>query len=93
MSEVNVTAILYPKPEKFEEVRLLPNSHAESSLSLDYSICEPRISHTYLLLLCGSQVAALAADITKKVQEHEPDTLLYYAFRVQEKNEIVVVER
>ncbi|KAJ5114679.1 hypothetical protein NUU61_000438 [Penicillium alfredii] len=57
MSEVNVTAVIYPKPEKFDEV------------------------------------AALFSQVATKVQEHEPDTLLYYAFQVREKHEIVVVER
>lgn len=38
-------------------------------------------------------MAALLADVTKKVQEHEPGTLIYYAFQPQGKSEIVVVER
>ncbi|KAJ6117577.1 hypothetical protein N7512_007302 [Penicillium capsulatum] len=45
--EINVVAVLYPKPDKFDE----------------------------------------------KVQAHEPDTLLYYSFRVKDKREIVMVER
>ncbi|KAJ5460145.1 uncharacterized protein N7458_001697 [Penicillium daleae] len=57
MSGINNVAILYPKPEKFEEV------------------------------------AALVTGVVKKVQEHEPDTLVYYAVKVQDKNEIVIVER
>ncbi|KAJ5110919.1 hypothetical protein N7532_001454 [Penicillium argentinense] len=57
MSEINVTAIIYPKPDKVDEV------------------------------------TALITEVTKKVQENEPDTLLYYAFRVQGKDEIVIVER
>ncbi|KAJ5377746.1 uncharacterized protein N7496_005155 [Penicillium cataractarum] len=57
MSEINVAAVLYPKPEKFEEV------------------------------------AALVTEVVKKVQEHEPDTLVYYAIKVQDKNEIVIIER
>ncbi|OOQ90709.1 hypothetical protein PEBR_03334 [Penicillium brasilianum] len=57
MSEINVAAVLYPKPEKFEEV------------------------------------AALVTEVVKKVQEHEPGTLVYYAIKVQDKNEIVIIER
>ena len=34
------------------------------------------------------------AEVTQKVQAHEPDTLLYYAFtNEQNKDEIIVVER
>ncbi|KAJ5198310.1 uncharacterized protein N7498_007427 [Penicillium cinerascens] len=55
MSELNVAAVLTPKPENFDEV------------------------------------AALVTGVTKQVQEHEPDTLLYYAF--QDKKEIIIVER
>ncbi|KAJ5930661.1 hypothetical protein N7454_004688 [Penicillium verhagenii] len=55
--ELNVAAVLHPKPENFKEL------------------------------------AALVTEVIKKVQEHEPDTLLYYAFAVQEKNEIVIIER
>lgn len=34
------------------------------------------------------------AEVTQKVQAHEPDTLLYYAFtNEQNKEEIIVVER
>ena len=36
---------------------------------------------------------ALVTEVTQKVQANEPDTLIYYAFRVQGKDEIVVVER
>ncbi|KAJ5692173.1 hypothetical protein N7462_001596 [Penicillium macrosclerotiorum] len=57
MAEVNVAAVLFPKPEKFKEV------------------------------------AALVAEVVQKVQENEPDTLLYYAIQVQDKHEIVIVER
>ncbi|KAJ5463487.1 hypothetical protein N7475_008431 [Penicillium sp. IBT 31633x] len=57
MSEINVAAVLSPKPEKFDEV------------------------------------ATLVSEVVKQVQEHEPDTLLYYAFSVKDKNEIVIVER
>lgn len=39
------------------------------------------------------QVATLVSEVVKQVQEHEPDTLLYYAFSVKDKNEIVIVER
>lgn len=39
------------------------------------------------------QVAALITEVTKKVQENEPNTLLYYAFQVQGKKEIAIVER
>ncbi|OQE78483.1 hypothetical protein PENNAL_c0056G00859 [Penicillium nalgiovense] len=56
MSEINVTAVFVPKPEKFEEV------------------------------------AALVTEVIKQVQEHEPDTLLYYAYEIKDKNEIVIVE-
>lgn len=38
-------------------------------------------------------MASLVTDVVKKVQEHEPNTLLYYAFHVKEKNEIVIIER
>ncbi|KAJ6111696.1 hypothetical protein N7523_007757 [Penicillium sp. IBT 18751x] len=55
MSELNVAAVLTPKPEKFDEV------------------------------------AALVTEVTKQVQENEPNTLLYYAF--QDKTEIIIVER
>ncbi|CAI7663955.1 unnamed protein product [Penicillium pancosmium] len=57
MSEINVTAVIYPQPEKFDEA------------------------------------VALITEVTKKVQENEPDTLLYYAFQVQGKKEIAIVER
>ncbi|KAJ5152962.1 uncharacterized protein N7482_009440 [Penicillium canariense] len=57
MPEINVAAVLYPKPEKFDEL------------------------------------AALITELTKKVQEHEPDTLVYYAIKVHDKNEIVIIER
>ncbi|PTB34913.1 uncharacterized protein TrAFT101_009441 [Trichoderma asperellum] len=57
MSEINVAAVLYPKPEKFDEL------------------------------------AALIAEVTTNVQANEPDTLVYYAIRVQKKNEIVIIER
>ncbi|CAL5866521.1 uncharacterized protein PFLUO_LOCUS730 [Penicillium psychrofluorescens] len=57
MSAVNVSAVLFPKADKVDEV------------------------------------IALVTEVVRKVQENEPDTLLYYAFRVQDKNEIVVVER
>ncbi|CRL20182.1 unnamed protein product [Penicillium camemberti] len=57
MSEINVTAVFVPKPEKFEEV------------------------------------STLVTDVIKQVQEHEPDTLVYYAFGIKDKNEIVIVER
>lgn len=40
-----------------------------------------------------NQLSVLLAEVTKKVQANEPDTLLYYAFFVKEKNEVVVVER
>lgn len=39
------------------------------------------------------KVAALIAETIANVQEHEPDTLLYYAIKVQNKNEIVIVEK
>ncbi|KAJ5271279.1 hypothetical protein N7505_007037 [Penicillium chrysogenum] len=57
MSEINVTAVFTPKPEKFEEV------------------------------------STLVTEVIKQVQEHEPDTLLYYAYEIKDKNEIVIVER
>ncbi|KAJ6178454.1 hypothetical protein N7519_008915 [Penicillium mononematosum] len=57
MSEINVTAVFTPKPEKFEEV------------------------------------STLVTEVIKRVQEHEPDTLLYYAYEIKDKNEIVIVER
>ncbi|CAI7564117.1 unnamed protein product [Penicillium palitans] len=57
MSEINVTAVFVPRPEKFEEV------------------------------------STLVTDVIKQVQEHEPDTLVYYAFGIKDKNEIVIVER
>ncbi|KAJ5395510.1 uncharacterized protein N7487_009813 [Penicillium crustosum] len=39
------------------------------------------------------EVATLVTDVIKQVQEHEPDTLVYYAFEIKDKNEIVIVER
>ena len=39
------------------------------------------------------QVATLVAEVIKQVQEHDPDTLLYYAYEIKDKNEIVIVER
>lgn len=39
------------------------------------------------------QAAALITEVIQKVQEHEPGTLIYYAFQVQGKKEIVIVER
>ncbi|KAJ5357990.1 hypothetical protein N7541_005148 [Penicillium brevicompactum] len=57
MAEINVAAVLTPKPGKFEEV------------------------------------STLVSEVIKQVQEHEPDTLLYYAFQLKDKNEIVIVER
>ncbi|KAF3403839.1 hypothetical protein F1880_010156 [Penicillium rolfsii] len=57
MSEINVAAIVNPKPEKFDEV------------------------------------AALFSELVKKVEECEPDTLIYYVIKIQDKNELVVVER
>lgn len=39
------------------------------------------------------KVASLIAEVTANVQDHEPDTLLYYAIKVQNKNEIVIVEK
>lgn len=75
--ELNVAAVLHPKPEKFQEVssrQLLSFIPAFGDCSL-------------------SQVAALVTEVVKKVKEHEPDTLLYYAFQVKEKNEIVIIER
>jgi quinol monooxygenase YgiN len=38
-------------------------------------------------------VATLVSEVIKQVQEHEPGTLLYYAFQIKDKNEIVIVER
>ncbi|KAJ5884985.1 hypothetical protein N7495_009495 [Penicillium taxi] len=57
MSEINVIAVIYPKPEHFQEV------------------------------------ATLLTGFIRKVQDQEPDTLLYYAFHVEANKEIVVVER
>ncbi|KAJ5531068.1 hypothetical protein N7527_004461 [Penicillium freii] len=39
------------------------------------------------------EVATLVTDVIKQVQEHETDTLVYYAFEIKDKNEIVIVER
>ncbi|KAJ5555578.1 hypothetical protein N7535_008013 [Penicillium sp. DV-2018c] len=39
------------------------------------------------------EVATLVTEVIKDVQEHEPDTLIYYAFELKDKNEIVIVER
>ncbi|KAJ5392662.1 hypothetical protein N7509_008152 [Penicillium cosmopolitanum] len=39
------------------------------------------------------EVAALVTEVTNKVQEREPDTLLYFAIKVQNSTEIVIVER
>lgn len=49
----------------------------------------PNILPYYVVL----QVATLVTDVIKQVQEHEPDTLVYYAFEIKDKNEIVIVER
>lgn len=73
MSELNVAAVLTPKPENFDEVRMIL-----------YNLCVTSY-------LSAFQVAALVTEVTKQVQEHEPDTLLYYAF--QDKKEIIIVER
>lgn len=74
MSELNVAAVLTPKPENFDEVRMI----LHSIISL-------------IPYLSPIQVAALVTEVTKQVQEHEPDTLLYYAF--PDKTEIIIVER
>ncbi|EAU30931.1 predicted protein [Aspergillus terreus NIH2624] len=55
--EVNVVAIMYPKPGKHDEL----SSHL--------------------------------SELTRQVQAHEPDTLIYYAFSIKDGNEIMVVER
>lgn len=39
------------------------------------------------------QLAAHIAELTRQVQAHEPDTLIYYSFSIKEGNEIMVVER
>lgn len=51
------------------------------------------MSWNFNLIRSTDQVVTLISEVTKKVQEHEPDTLIYYAFRVPDKNEIVIVER
>lgn len=70
----------HAKAREFRRGQLSP-----SSLYLSW-----RTKH---LTQCISQVAALVSAVTKQVQEHEPDTLLYYAFQVEKTKEIVVVER
>ncbi|KAF9888416.1 hypothetical protein FE257_008694 [Aspergillus nanangensis] len=55
--EVNVVAIMYPKPGKHDEL------------------------------------AAHLSELTRQVQIHEPDTLIYYAFSIKDGDEIMVVER
>ncbi|KAB8073278.1 hypothetical protein BDV29DRAFT_175799 [Aspergillus leporis] len=39
------------------------------------------------------ELAAKLANITQKVQENEPETLIYYAYTDVQKNEVIVVER
>ncbi|KAB8234791.1 hypothetical protein ETB97_001805 [Aspergillus alliaceus] len=39
------------------------------------------------------ELAAEITNITKKVQENEPETLVYYAYADAKKEEIIVVER
>lgn len=75
---INLVAVIYSKPEKAAEV--------------SKSFCAP-------FFICNTitdkiQLSALMAEVTQKVQAHEPDTLLYYAFtNEQNKDEIIVVER
>lgn len=33
------------------------------------------------------------ASVTRNVQEHEPETTIYYAYSIADKNEVIVVER
>lgn len=40
-----------------------------------------------------SQLVADLGNIIKKVQENERETLVYYAFTVAQKNEVIVIER
>ncbi|KGO64630.1 Dimeric alpha-beta barrel [Penicillium italicum] len=39
------------------------------------------------------ELVAEIANITRNVQEHEPETTVYYAYSIAQTNEIVVVER
>ncbi|KAJ5836552.1 hypothetical protein N7447_002578 [Penicillium robsamsonii] len=39
------------------------------------------------------ELVAELASITRKVQENEPETTVYYAFSIADKNEVIVVER
>ncbi|KAK5699379.1 hypothetical protein LTS12_028457 [Elasticomyces elasticus] len=58
--QVNLVALIYPQPDKLEEL------------------------------------SGLIAELTRKVQETEPDTLIYYAYvneAKKDEKEIIVVER
>jgi quinol monooxygenase YgiN len=83
MSEINVAAVLTPKPGKFDEV--------SSNLILPTYSYYPQ--WPWIKQLNCIQVATLVTEVIKQVQEHEPDTLLYYAFQIKDKDEIVIVER
>ncbi|KAJ5505675.1 hypothetical protein LT330_001681 [Penicillium expansum] len=39
------------------------------------------------------ELVAELANITRNVQEHEPEAIVYYAYSIPQANEVVVVER
>ncbi|KAF4768727.1 hypothetical protein N7455_012253 [Penicillium solitum] len=39
------------------------------------------------------ELVAELANVTRNVQEHEPETTIYYAYSIADKNEVIVVER
>ncbi|KAG0159911.1 Dimeric alpha-beta barrel [Penicillium digitatum] len=39
------------------------------------------------------ELVAELANITRNVHEHEPETLVYYAYSIAQTNEVIVVER
>ena len=86
--EVNLVAILYPKPERAGEVcssiHILPYT-LPSIFTSGSGVCFHPTDH--------QQLSGLLAELTKKVLANEPDTLTYHAFSTKENSEIIVVER
>ncbi|OQD65172.1 hypothetical protein PENPOL_c006G05195 [Penicillium polonicum] len=39
------------------------------------------------------ELVSEVAKVTQNVQEHEPETTVYYAYSIADKNEVIVVER
>lgn len=82
--QVNLVALIYPQPDKLEEVFLVTLFPGNKLL---YQL------QGYWLSL---QLSGLIAELTRKVQETEPDTLIYYAYvneAKKDEKEIIVVER